>query len=402
MLTAMVMATALSTWRFDLSPVASEPGRVAVTPQQAYSSGQYGYEPGASKDGFLFSVAVPEGVYRVTIRFGGTEPGRTTVKAEARRLVARDVVTPANAAVTRSFLVHVRSPALPPPPANAPGASAVSLSDQEAQSLTWDDKLTLEFLGRPRVAAIDIEPVESPVIYLAGDSTVTDQPAEPVASWGQMLPALLTPDIAVANYAHSGETLKSFISELRLAKILSTLKPGDWLFVQFGHNDQKAQWPQTYADPQTTYPAYLRVFIAEARRRGAHPVLVTSPERRNFRDGRIVDSLGDYPEAVRRVAREEGVPLIDLNDSSRRIYEALGPDGSVALFNDGGADRTHHNNAGAWLLARAVAAQIAQEIPELTDHVAPEARRFIPAPAMMDETEIIASDAYTRQRPRGD
>lgn len=402
MLTAMVMATALSTWRFDLSPAASEPGRVAVTPQHTYSSGQYGYEPGASEDGFLFSVAVPEGVYRVTIRFGGTEPGRTTVKGEARRLMARDVVTPANTAVTRSFLVHVRSPALPPPPANAPGGSAVSLSDQEAHSLTWDDKLTLEFLGRPSVAAIDIEPVKAPVIYLAGDSTVTDQPAEPAASWGQMLPALLTPDIAVANYAHSGETLKSFISELRLAKILSTLKAGDWLFVQFGHNDQKAQWPQTYADPQITYPAYLRVFIAEARRRGAHPVLVTSPERRNFRDGGIVDSLGDYPEAVRRVAREEGVPLIDLNESSRRIYEALGPDASVALFNDGGADRTHHNNAGAWLLARAVAAQVAQQIPELTDHVSPEARRFIPDAARADEADITPSDAYTRQRPRGD
>ncbi|GLK49306.1 rhamnogalacturonan acetylesterase [Brevundimonas intermedia] len=373
-----------------------------MTRQQVYASGQYGYEPGASDDGFLFSVAVPEGVYRVTIRFGGTQPGRTTVKAEARRLMARDVVTPSNTAVTRSFLVHVRSPALPPPPANAPGRSAVSLSDQEAHSLTWDNKLTLEFLGRPRVASIDIEPVETPVIYLAGDSTVTDQPAEPATSWGQMLPALLTPDIAVANYAHSGETLKSFISELRLAKILSTLKADDWLFIQFGHNDQKTQWPQTYADPQTTYPAYLRVFIAEARRRGAHPVLVTSPERRTFRDGRIVDSLGDYPEAVRRVAREEGVPLIDLNDSSRRIYEALGPDVSATLFNDGGADRTHHNNAGAWLLARALAAQVAQQIPELSNHVSPEARRFVPDAAMMQETDIVASGAYSQQRPSGD
>jgi lysophospholipase L1-like esterase len=402
MLTAIVMATALSTWRFNLAPAPSEPGRVAVAPNQAYSPGQFGYEPGGSEDGFLFSVAIPEGLYRVTIRFGGTEAGQTTVKAEARRLMARDVVTQPNASVTRSFLVHVRSPALPPPPVNAPGGSAVSLSDQEADSLTWDDKLTLEFLGDPRVASIDIEPAEAPIIYLAGDSTVTDQPAEPAASWGQMLPALLTSDIAVANYAHSGETLKSFISELRLAKILTTLKAGDWLFIQFGHNDQKTQWPQTYADPQTTYPAYLRVFIAEARRRGAHPVLVTSPERRNFRNGRIVDSLGDYPDAMRRVAREERLPLIDLNDGSRQIYEALGPDASAALFNDGGADRTHHNNAGAWLLARAVAAQIAQQIPELRDHVAPEARRFVPDSSMMEETDIVASDAYSRQRPRGD
>jgi lysophospholipase L1-like esterase len=402
MLTAMAMATALSTWRFDLSAPTSEPGRVAVAPHQVYTQGQYGYEPGGSDDSFLFSVAVPEGVYRVTIRFGGRKAGQTTVKAEARRLMARDVVTQANAAVTRSFLVHVRGPALPHPPANAPGGSAVRLSDQEANSLTWDDKLTLEFLGRPRVASIDIEPATAPVIYLAGDSTVTDQAAEPAASWGQMLPALLIPDIVVANYAHSGETLKSFISELRLAKILSTLKADDWLFIQFGHNDQKTQWPQTYADPQTTYPAYLRVFIAEARQRGAHPVLVTSPERRTFHDGRIADSLGDYPDAVRRVAQEEGVPLIDLNHSSREIYEVLGPDGSAALFNDGGADRTHHNNAGAWLLARAVAAQIAQEIPTLHDHVESEARQFVPDAAMMDETDIVASDAYSRQRPRGD
>lgn len=402
MLTAILMATALSTWRFDLAPQATAPDRVAVQPSHTYQQGGYGFEPGATPDGYLFSVAAPEGVYRVTVRFGGRQAGRTTVKAEARRLMARDVVTAPGAYQTRSFLVHVRGPALPPPPANAPGGGAVILTPQEVASRTWDERLTLEFLDRPQVAAIDIEPVKTPVIYLAGDSTVTDQPAEPAASWGQMLPALLTPDIAVANYAQSGETLKSFISELRLAKILTTLKAGDWLLIQFGHNDQKTQWPQTYADPETTYPAYLKVFIAEAKRRGAHPVLVTSPERRNFRDGRIQDTLGAYAEAARRVAREEDVPLIDLNDASRRIYEALGPDLAATLFNDGGADRTHHDNAGAWLLARAVAAQMAEKAPDLAAHVAPNFRTFSPDAPPMAEIDIARSLSASRERPRGD
>lgn len=402
MLTAILMAATISTWRFDLAPRPTAPDRIAVQASQTYQPGAYGFEPQATPEGFVFSAAVPEGLYRVTIRFGGAEAGRTTVKAEARRLMARDVVTAPGADQTRSFLVHVRGPALPPPPANAPGGSAVALTPQELASRTWDDRLTLEFLGRPQVAAIDIEPVEAPVIYLAGDSTVTDQPSEPAASWGQMLPALLTPDIAVANYAQSGETLKSFISELRLAKILTTLKAGDWLLIQFGHNDQKAQWPQTYADPEATYPAYLRVFIAEAKRRGAHPVLVTSPERRNFRDGRLQDTLGAYAEAARRVAREEDVPLIDLNDASRRIYETLGPDLAATLFNDGGADRTHHDNAGAWLLARAVAAQIAEKAPGLADHIAPDFRTFTPDAPPMAEIDIAPSLSASRERPRGD
>jgi lysophospholipase L1-like esterase len=402
MLTAILMAAAISTWRFDLATQATAPDRIAVQPSQTYQPNAYGFEPGGASDGYLFSAAVPEGVYRVTIRFGGAQAGRTTVKAEARRLMLRDVVTAPDAYQTRSFLVQVRGPALPTPPANAPGGTAVVLTPQELASRTWDERLTLEFLDRPQVAAIDIEPVEAPVIYLAGDSTVTDQPSEPAASWGQMLPALLMPDVAVANYAQSGETLKSFISELRLAKILTTLKAGDWLLIQFGHNDQKTQWPQTYADPETTYPAYLKVFIAEAKRRGAHPILVTSPERRNFRDGRIQDTLGTYAEAARRVAREEGVPLIDLNDASRRIYEALGPDRAARLFNDGGADHTHHDNAGAWLLARAVAAQLADKAPDLTAHIAPDYRTFTPDAPPMAEIDIAPSLSASRERPRGD
>jgi lysophospholipase L1-like esterase len=157
------------------------------------------------------------------------------------------------------------------------------------------------------------------------------------------------------------------------------LRPGDWVLIQFGHNDQKQQWPQTYADAATTYRSYLRAYIAEARLRGATPILVTSPERANFDDaGHIKPSHGAYPDAVRAVAREESVALIDLNPMSTAFYEALGPKDSDFAFADGGRDRTHHSNYGAYELARRIAMGIHAADPELIDnlgdHLAPDAR----------------------------
>jgi hypothetical protein len=116
--------------------------------------------------------------------------------------------------VTRDIVVNVRNSSLPPIPANAPGGNAVRLNDREQGALHWDDKLTLEFNGEhPCVRAIELERVDVPTIYIAGDSTtVTDQPNEPYASWGQMLPRFFKPDIAVANHAEPGETLKWFVT----------------------------------------------------------------------------------------------------------------------------------------------------------------------------------------------
>lgn len=387
---------------FTLDKSAARPGTHAVNREHLYEMGGYGFEPGATDAGFLFSVAVPEGNYRVTVRLGDRlSAGFTSVKAEARRLMLRDVATRKGAFREVSFLVNVRTPHLAPPPETAPGGVAVLTKPREQASYAWDEKLTLEFLGQPKVASITVAPAEAPTLYLVGDSTVTDQRYEPAASWGQMLPAMLDDKVVVANHAESGETLKSFLTELRLAKLLSRMKRGDWLFIQFGHNDQKANWPQTYADPVFAYPAYLRAYIAEARARGAHPVLVTSPERRNFdAQGRITDTLGDYPKAVRAVAQAEGVPLIDLNAASRAIYEALGPDVAPLAFNDGGKDKTHHNNFGAWLLASAVAEQIRAQIGELAPHVTMPA--FNPAhPPLPDAVKIAPSIAHSSQRPAG-
>lgn len=398
LLIALQMAMTQAPLRFDLEPPKRPTGRVAVAADKPYEAGGYGYEPQRRGKEFLFSAAVPEGNYRVTVRLGG----HVTVKAESRRLMLRDITTRPGQCVTASFIVNVRNAQLAPPPANAPGGSQVKLKSREAGSYTWDDKLTLEFLGDPRVASIDIEPVTLPTVFLAGDSTVTDQRAEPAASWGQMLPNLFGTDVAIANHAESGETLKSFVTELRFDKLLSQVKPGDWLLIQFGHNDQKANWPQTYADPAITYPAWLRTYIAEARRRGAHPVLVTSPERRNYEaDGKVKRTLAEYGEAARNVAREEKVPLLDLQARTVALYEALGEDAAAKLFNDGGKDRTHHNNPGAWFLARAIAAEIATQVPELAAHLKPAARRFDAAKPDLSEGTIAPSLAESDVRPAG-
>ena len=358
-------------------------------------------EPGRKK----FSAQVPEGNYRVTLTFGGgSRASRTTVKAEGRRLMLEEVATRPRRTETRSFVVNVRNAALPAPPENAPGGASVRLKPREIGSPTWDDRLSLEFLGAaPAVRSVAIEPVDVPTLYLAGDSTVTDQIAEPAASWGQMLTRFLGAGVAVANHAESGETLKSFIAELRLDKALSRMKRGDWLLIQFGHNDQKKGWPLTFVDAGTTYRAYLRAFIAEARLRGATPILATSPERRNFgASGRIVPSHGEYPDAVRAVAREEKVGLIDLTAMTSAFYEALGPERAALAFNDGGRDKTHHNNYGAYEIARMVASVIPAADPRLAAYLVPEARGYDPArPAPPESFKLPASLARSDKRPDG-
>ncbi|HWA85195.1 MAG TPA: rhamnogalacturonan acetylesterase [Opitutus sp.] len=397
-------------WRFAIAP-AAEPGATAVTADAAFSPARgYGFDLGTALDPatnkpFFFSVAVPEGNYRVTVTLGDSHAASdTTVKAESRRLMLEHVVTAPGEIATRSFVVNVRDPHLPPPPLNAPGGSAVLLNEREQGSFTWDDKLTLEFDGpAPRVRTIAIEPARVPTIFLAGDSTVTDQRFEPAASWGQMLPRFFKPDAAVANHAESGETLKSFLSELRLAKILSQIKPGDWLFIQFAHNDEKKNWPQTYVEAHTTYAACLRVYLAEARLRGATPVLVTPMQRRTFdAHGKIKNTHGDYPAVVREIAREQNVALVDLDRLSTAFYEALGPARAPRAFNAGGKDATHHDNYGAYELARCVVQAIRDAHLPLARHLADDISPFDPAhPDPVDGFDVPPSPLHSEMRPRG-
>ena len=313
---------------------------------------------------FFFSVAVPEGNYRVTATFGD-KSGETTnyVKAEARRLMLENVRTAKGEFATRSFTVNTRT-------VNYPGGK-VHLKPREVttEAVTWDDKLTLEFSGPCVVLrSLDIAPVTNvTTVYLAGDSTVCDQPLEPWNSWGQMLPRFFDETIAVANYAESGESIKSSLGAHRFDKIFSLIRPGDYLFMQFGHNDMKDKATNALA----VYKSNLKAIVAKARAHGATPVLVTSMERKAGVNG---PTLAGYPETVREVAREEGAALIDLNAMSLKFYRALGADIGLA-FQDG----THHNNYGSYELAKCVVDGVQENKLELANHLAKDWKPFDPA-----------------------
>ena len=176
-----------------------------------------------------------------------------------------------------------------------------------------------------------------------------------------MLTNFFKTDVAVANHAESGESLRSSLGARRLDKVLSLMKPGDFLLIQYGHNDEKEKGENVGAF--TTYKASLKKFVAEARKKGGVPILITPPHRRTFDEsGKIKNSHGDYPEAVRQAAREENIALIDLTAMSKNFYEALGAEKSGAAFKQG--DGTHHNNYGAYQLAKMIADSIkTQKMP---------------------------------------
>jgi lysophospholipase L1-like esterase len=429
-------AAEATTWKFSFGPGAIAPEYTPVLPTTAYSDQiGYGFDFGSivagverggpdplhghfvtSDQPFFFSVKLPEGNYRVAVTLGDAAGASVaTVKAESRRLMLERVTTAPGDFATRTFAVNVRGSALPPPPKNAPGGDRVLLDKWEQANgpaglvLDWDDKLTLEFNPGPAPGRVCLDAVEitraddMPTVFIAGDSTVTDQPREPGASWGQMLPRFFKPDVAVSDHAESGETLKSFLSELRLAKILSQMKKGDHLFIQFAHNDEKKSWPQTYVEARTTYQAYLKVFIAEARLRGATPVLVTPMQRREWdAAGKIRNSHGDYPEAMREVAKEEQVTLIDLDRMSRAFYEALGPKDAPLAFSANGRDATHTDNYGAYELAKCVVQGIKDNHLLLAQAIVDDFQGFDPThPDAPAGFAVPRSPLSTTERPRG-
>jgi lysophospholipase L1-like esterase len=394
-----------TTFKFDLGSEKPAAGYTQVLPTAAYTDELgYGFEPGSSVTAppFYFSVKVPEeGNYKVTVTFGDRQAESiTTVKAEIRRLMIEKVRTAPGKFETRSFIVNVRTPKIST-------GGEVRLKDREKTSeiRAWDDKLTLEFIGpHPAVSKIEIEKDDKiPTIYIAGDSTSTDQSHEPFNSWGQMLPRFFKPDIAVANHGESGESLRGFIGERRLEKVLSVIQPGDYLFIQMGHNDQKEKGEGVGA--LTTYKADLKRFIAETRQHGATPVLVSPMNRLTFdADGKITNSLGDYPEAVRQAGKEENAAVIDLNAMSKPFYEALGPVEAHKAF--AGSDTTHHSNYGSYELAKCIVEGIKQDklplVKFLTDDV--RTATFDPAhPDPIASFDVPAEPpAGSVQRPYGD
>jgi len=339
---------------------------------------------------FFFSAYEPDGNYRVTLVLGGDAATTMTVRAESRRLLVMNHSVPAGGSHTETFVVNVRTSTIHTETTTA-SPEQVKLKPREIGALDWDNKLTLEFNGdHPSVRSITIEPtMKVPTIYLAGDSTVVDQDKEPWAAWGQMLPLFFGPNASIANHAESGETIRSFEGELRLAKIMSTIKPGDYLFVQFAHNDQKPG--KGYVPAATEYRDLLKSYITQARSHGATPILVTSMNRRTFdAEGHITQSLGDYPATTREVAAEEHVALVDLNAMSKTLYEAMGDEGTLHAFVHYSAntfpgqteelkDDTHFNSYGAYELARCIVQSLRDQKNPLSAYLRKEIESFNPA-----------------------
>jgi DNA sulfur modification protein DndE len=209
-----------------------------------------------------------------------------------------------------------------------------------------------------------------PTVFLVGDSTMADRPDpehNPERGWGQLLPRFLDDGVAVRNFAVNGRSTKSFIDEGRWAAVLAELRRGDVVLVQFGHNDQKREDPARYTDPETGYRRNLARFVADARERGADVVLLTPIVRRRFDAAHaLVDTHGAYPGAVREVARELAVPLVDLqrttaalvsrlgDQESKRLYLWTAP-GEFPVYPAARQDDTHLSVAGATAVARLAA-----------------------------------------------
>jgi len=367
-------------YKFSFGPK-EVPGYIKVDPTVKYSEEKgYGFDFGTlpvaidrntnkpltsgfvtSDKPFFFSVALPEGNYNIKVLTGDLkESSVTTVRVESRRLIFEKVKTAPGKFATLYSTINIRVPEI------AGTNEKVIKKPRELYKLDWDNKLTFEFTdSRPCICALEIAKAENTVtVYLAGNSTVVDQDDDPWASWGQMFPRFLKQGLAVANHAESGLSLGSFISGNRLKKVLSTMKSGDYLFIEFGHNDMKEKGRDDGA--YKSYSERMRLFITEARKKGGIPVIVSPANRRTFGDdGKISNSLEDYPTAARLVAQELNVPFIDLNGMTKTLYETLGIENSKKAFVIYPAnsfpdqpnalnDNTHFNSYGAYQLAKCI------------------------------------------------
>ncbi|MDP3945752.1 MAG: rhamnogalacturonan acetylesterase [Lutibacter sp.] len=210
-------------------------------------------------------------------------------------------------------------------------------------------------------------------IYTIGDSTMANKinPEEnPERGWAQMLPQFFNEDVVVDNRAVNGRSTRSFITEKRWDSVLKTLKKGDYVFIQFGHNDQKENDPNRYTNPHTAYRNNLMKFVKETLQKKANPILFSSIARRNFNEqGVLIDTHGAYTMEARLVAKEMNIPFIDLQYLTEKLEESCGIEGSkklhlhykageIAYYPEGKEDNTHLSELGATEIAKLVMQQI--------------------------------------------
>ncbi|MDE7455722.1 MAG: rhamnogalacturonan acetylesterase [Prevotella sp.] len=340
----------------------------------------------ASDRPFSYSVPVPDGNYRVTVTLGTKQrAAQTVVRAESRRHFFDVVSTKKGKYQTVTFVVNKHSPRID-------AKTKVKLKPREWGYKNWDDSLSIMFSGpSPAVKSIRIEPdTSATTVFLCGNSTVVDQEDEPWASWGQMITRWFDDKVVIANFAESGLSATTFLAQLRLDKILTQLKKGDYVICEFGHNDEKEKRAGDGA--WYSYTRNLKIFADRVRQKGGHIIFVTPTARRAFNSDHKTLSYthGDYPKAMRTVAEREQVPLIELNGMTRTFYEALGEEGSkkalvhypANTFSNQPkplADNTHFNPFGAWEVAKMIVMGLKQIGSPLADHLRADWQDFAPA-----------------------
>ena len=210
-------------------------------------------------------------------------------------------------------------------------------------------------------------------IYLAGDSTVRDydKSRAPQAGWGQFLPDYLDHRVTVENHAIGGRSSKTFITEGRLERIMDEIRPNDYLFIQFGHNDSTKDRPERYTVASGDYKIYLQTYIDDSRSKRATPILFTPVARLHVRDGVFLPNFEEYCVAMKEVAEKENVMLIDLMTESLRFLESLGYERAKELYmiSVDGEDCTHFTEKGANRVAEIVAREIKKMSTSLADYV---------------------------------
>jgi len=354
----------------------------------------YGYDMGTQWDGrstapFFFSINVPDGNYRVTVTLGSRKRAAvTTVRCESRRLFIENLATRRGETVTRTFVVNKRNKEYVDEKGNK---QLVLTKPGEGAKLHWDDKLTFEINGEaPAIQRIEIvRDDEVPTLYLCGNSTVVDQSDEPWASWGQMIPRFTTDQLAVANYAESGLAVATFLGQNRWAKILSRLKAGDYVLLEFGHNDQKTD-NRVGNGAFYAFSHQVKQILDQCREKGATFILCTPTKRRSFEGNVVVNTHKDYPAAIRAIAEREGLLCIDLQELTGKFYEAMGPEDSKKAFvhypantwpnqTKVLADNTHFNPYGAYEIAKMVAHGLRHSGLDISKYILTEVDEFDPS-----------------------
>lgn len=261
----------------------------------------------------------------------------------------------------------------------------------------------------PALAWAQKQPTDTVTVFMIGDSTMANKPLDKEnqeRGWGQMLPIYFEGAIKIDNHAVNGRSSKSFIDEGRWEKVREQIRPGDYVIIQFGHNDEKIKSPDRYTIPGSTFDENLKKFVNETREKGGTPILMNSIVRRNFpangiaaaqTDDRqktwkkglenypaegdtLMDTHGDYRFAPRNVAEEMGVVFIDMNTLTHELVQGLGKESSKALYMwmpvgkyefapNGRIDNTHLTVYGGIVVSHLAVNAIAEKVPELRPYI---------------------------------